>query len=72
MQFFSHRICTRLAQSVERPTFNRVVEGSIPSSGAISFIFVKFSGLLENVMIENNCNYKTGKYKIVRVIAPNE
>ncbi len=25
---------TRLAQLVERPTFNRVVEGSIPSSGA--------------------------------------
>jgi hypothetical protein len=35
--------CTRLAQSVERPTFNRVVVGSIPTSGAISFSFFDFT-----------------------------
>lgn len=36
---------TRLAQSVERPTFNRVVVGSIPTSGAYRlFLFIEIVG----------------------------
>jgi hypothetical protein len=31
---------TRLAQSVERPTFNRVVVGSIPTSGGDNFLII--------------------------------
>jgi hypothetical protein len=38
------RSCTRLAQSVERSAFNRVVVGSIPTSGGNYFLFTRSCG----------------------------
>jgi hypothetical protein len=49
---------TRLAQSEERSTFNRVVVGSIPTSGAILFLV-----LVEWLLFER-AKEKQGMYEI--------